>query len=91
MFAKTKCSGRLPDSADLCFSVLSQITESQADTLEYEVAEALQDLITKNAKKNEVDDISMEFPISRTKDVEQNQGLKVAQTSLRSHAAYSCH
>ncbi|XP_023669876.2 secretogranin-3 [Paramormyrops kingsleyae] len=55
---------------------LGLITESQADTLEYEVAEALQDLITKNAKKNEVDDISMEFPISRTKDVEQNHGLK---------------
>ncbi|XP_048887469.1 secretogranin-3 [Brienomyrus brachyistius] len=55
---------------------LGLITESQANTLEYEVAEALQDLITKNAKKNEVDDISMEFPISRTNDMEQSQDLK---------------
>ncbi|XP_011486775.1 secretogranin-3 isoform X1 [Oryzias latipes] len=36
---------------------LGLITESQADTLEYQVAEALQDLITKNAKNNEIDDI----------------------------------
>uniref|UniRef100_A0A3Q2YH69 Secretogranin-3 n=1 Tax=Hippocampus comes TaxID=109280 RepID=A0A3Q2YH69_HIPCM len=34
---------------------LGLITESQADTLEYQVAEALQDLITKNAK-NEIED-----------------------------------
>ncbi|XP_037103597.1 secretogranin-3 isoform X2 [Syngnathus acus] len=33
---------------------LGLITESQADTLEYQVAEALQDLITKNAKNNEI-------------------------------------
>ncbi|CAG5858754.1 unnamed protein product [Menidia menidia] len=32
------------------------ITENQADTLEYQVAEALQDLITKNAKTNEIED-----------------------------------
>ncbi|XP_061596230.1 secretogranin-3 isoform X2 [Cololabis saira] len=36
---------------------LGLITESQADTLEYQVAEALQDLITKNAKNNEIEDI----------------------------------
>ncbi|KAF7656619.1 hypothetical protein LDENG_00038640 [Lucifuga dentata] len=36
---------------------LGLITDSQADTLEYQVAEALQDLITKNAKNNEVEDI----------------------------------
>lgn len=36
---------------------LGLITESQADTLEYQVAEALQDLIAKNAKNNEVEDI----------------------------------
>uniref|UniRef100_A0A672H1F2 Secretogranin-3 n=1 Tax=Salarias fasciatus TaxID=181472 RepID=A0A672H1F2_SALFA len=35
---------------------LGLITDSQADTLEYQVAEALQDLITKNAKINEVED-----------------------------------
>ncbi|XP_057705840.1 secretogranin-3 isoform X1 [Corythoichthys intestinalis] len=35
---------------------LGLITESQADTLEYQVAEALQDLITKNAKNNEIED-----------------------------------
>lgn len=37
-----------------------QITESQADTLEYQVAEALQELITKNAKKNEIEDIGID-------------------------------
>lgn len=36
---------------------LGLITENQADTLEYQVAEALQDLITKNAKINEVEDV----------------------------------
>ncbi|XP_077419063.1 secretogranin-3 isoform X1 [Vanacampus margaritifer] len=35
---------------------LGLITETQADTLEYQVAEALQDLITKNAKNNEIED-----------------------------------
>ncbi|XP_054626929.1 secretogranin-3 isoform X2 [Dunckerocampus dactyliophorus] len=35
---------------------LGLITESQADTLEYRVAEALQDLITKNAKNNEIEE-----------------------------------
>lgn len=46
---------------------LGLITDSQADTLEYEVAEALQDLITKNAKKNEIDDENsdMDYPRSR--------------------------
>ncbi|KAM9408732.1 secretogranin-3 [Pholidichthys leucotaenia] len=39
---------------------LGLITEDEADTLEYRVAEALQDLITKNAKKNEIDDIDQE-------------------------------
>ncbi|XP_051919691.1 secretogranin-3 isoform X3 [Hippocampus zosterae] len=38
---------------------LGLITESQADTLEYQVAEALQDLITKNAK-NEIEDSNEE-------------------------------
>ncbi|XP_047436503.1 secretogranin-3 [Mugil cephalus] len=36
---------------------LGLITDNQADTLEYQVAEALQDLITKNAKNNEIEDI----------------------------------
>ncbi|XP_029354932.1 secretogranin-3 isoform X2 [Echeneis naucrates] len=35
---------------------LGLITDSQADTLEYQVAKALQDLITKNAKNNEIAD-----------------------------------
>ncbi|KAM7424436.1 hypothetical protein PAMA_000672 [Pampus argenteus] len=35
---------------------LGLITDRQADTLEYQVAEALQDLITKNAKNNEIED-----------------------------------
>lgn len=45
---------------------LGLITESQADTLEYEVAEALQDLITKNAKENEIEDLG-----TRTADTEE--------------------
>ncbi|XP_031425442.1 secretogranin-3 isoform X2 [Clupea harengus] len=51
---------------------LGLITDSQADTLEYEVAEALQDLITKNAKDNEIEepDLSMDYPISRGDDVD---------------------
>ncbi|XP_012706619.2 secretogranin-3 [Fundulus heteroclitus] len=36
---------------------LGLITENQADTLEFQVAEALQDLITKNAKNNEIEDM----------------------------------
>ncbi|XP_049573832.1 secretogranin-3 isoform X2 [Syngnathus scovelli] len=39
---------------------LGLITESQADTLEYQVAEALQDLITKNAKNNEIEESNEE-------------------------------
>ncbi|XP_055010929.1 secretogranin-3 [Boleophthalmus pectinirostris] len=35
---------------------LGLITDSEADSLEYQVAEALQELITKNALKNEVDE-----------------------------------
>uniref|UniRef100_A0A3B1JFD1 Secretogranin-3 n=1 Tax=Astyanax mexicanus TaxID=7994 RepID=A0A3B1JFD1_ASTMX len=45
---------------------LGLITESQADTLEYEVAEALQELITKNAKENEIEDLG-----TRTADTEE--------------------
>ncbi|XP_053534288.1 secretogranin-3 [Ictalurus punctatus] len=37
---------------------LGLITHSQADTLEVEVAEALQDLITKNAKNNEIQELN---------------------------------
>ncbi|XP_056135029.1 secretogranin-3 [Lampris incognitus] len=44
---------------------LGLITESQADTLEYQVAEALQDLITKNAKNNEIEDLEGDYPAIR--------------------------
>ncbi|KAI1889670.1 hypothetical protein AGOR_G00165350 [Albula goreensis] len=50
---------------------LGLITDSQADTLEYEVAEALQDIISKNAKNNEIEDLSMDYPVSRADDVVQ--------------------
>ncbi|XP_048828935.1 secretogranin-3-like [Brienomyrus brachyistius] len=49
---------------------LGLITESQAETLEYEVAEVLQDLISKNARENEVEDRSMEYPVAREEDDE---------------------
>ncbi|KAJ8340429.1 hypothetical protein SKAU_G00350620 [Synaphobranchus kaupii] len=60
---------------------LGLITDNQADILEYEVAEALQDLISKNSKNNEIEDLSMDYPISRADDVEQNpdMNLEVAE------------
>lgn len=51
---------------------LGLITENQADTLEYQVAEALQDLITKNAKNNEIEDI--ERNDENNKEEQDNQG-----------------
>uniref|UniRef100_A0A8C2G3W1 Secretogranin-3 n=1 Tax=Cyprinus carpio TaxID=7962 RepID=A0A8C2G3W1_CYPCA len=51
---------------------LGLITDSQAETLEYEVAEALQDLITKNAKDNMIGDLSMDYPVNAVKDTENN-------------------
>ena len=47
----------VPVLTNTCLFVFLQITDGQADTLEYQVAEALQDLITKNAKKNEIEDV----------------------------------
>ncbi|XP_030270157.1 secretogranin-3 isoform X1 [Sparus aurata] len=51
---------------------LGLITDSQADTLEYQVAEALQDLITKNAKNNEIEDI--ESNNQETRGEQDDQG-----------------
>ncbi|GLD55925.1 secretogranin-3 [Lates japonicus] len=51
---------------------LGLITESQADTLEYQVAEALQDLITKNARNNEIED--MESNDQETRGEQDDQG-----------------
>ncbi|XP_045564966.1 secretogranin-3 isoform X2 [Salmo salar] len=51
---------------------LGLITDSQADSLEYEVAEALQDLITKNAKNNEIEDLGVDYPITRGDQDDQN-------------------
>ncbi|XP_074476170.1 secretogranin-3 isoform X1 [Sebastes fasciatus] len=51
---------------------LGLITDSQADTLEYQVAEALQDLITKNAKNNEIEDV--ESDNQDTRGVQDDQG-----------------
>ncbi|CAM4577803.1 hypothetical protein PO909_032596 [Leuciscus waleckii] len=53
---------------------LGLITDSQAETLEYEVAEALQDLITKNAKENMIGDLSMDYPVNAAKDTQNNMG-----------------
>uniref|UniRef100_A0A3Q2YHQ6 Secretogranin-3 n=1 Tax=Hippocampus comes TaxID=109280 RepID=A0A3Q2YHQ6_HIPCM len=50
---------------------LGLITESQADTLEYQVAEALQDLITKNAK-NEIED-SNEGEVTGVQDTQAEE------------------
>ncbi|XP_039650637.1 secretogranin-3 isoform X1 [Perca fluviatilis] len=51
---------------------LGLITDSQADTLEYQVAEALQDLITKNAKNNEIEDV--ESNEQETRGEQEDQG-----------------
>ncbi|XP_008287670.1 secretogranin-3 [Stegastes partitus] len=52
---------------------LGLITDNQADTLEYQVAEALQDLITKNAKNNEIEDT--ESNDQETRGEQDDQGL----------------
>uniref|UniRef100_A0A3Q3JJB8 Secretogranin-3 n=2 Tax=Monopterus albus TaxID=43700 RepID=A0A3Q3JJB8_MONAL len=54
---------------------LGLITESQADTLEYQVAEALQDLITKNAKKNEIEDAERNSKESREEQGDQGSDV----------------
>ncbi|XP_056112678.1 secretogranin-3 [Rhinichthys klamathensis goyatoka] len=53
---------------------LGLITDSQAETLEYEVAEALQDLITKNAKENMIGDLNMDYPVNAAKETQNNMG-----------------
>lgn len=55
----------------------SQITDTQADTLEYQVAEALQDLITKNAKNNEIEDIE-----SNDRDAREEQDDQGSDTNM---------
>uniref|UniRef100_A0A8K9VCT0 Secretogranin-3 n=1 Tax=Oncorhynchus mykiss TaxID=8022 RepID=A0A8K9VCT0_ONCMY len=54
---------------------LGLITDSQADSLEYEVAEALQDLITKNAKNNEIEDLGEDYPVTREDDDEDQAAI----------------
>ncbi|XP_018620500.2 secretogranin-3-like isoform X1 [Scleropages formosus] len=49
---------------------LGLISESQAETLEYEVAEVLQELIAKNAKDNEVEARNSDYPASRVDEDE---------------------
>nr|XP_061830666.1 secretogranin-3-like isoform X1 [Nerophis lumbriciformis] len=56
---------------------LGLITESQADTLEYQVAEALQDLITKNAQKKEVEGSKEE--IREVKDKQEQDQWKSSE------------
>ncbi|XP_020496875.1 secretogranin-3 isoform X2 [Labrus bergylta] len=56
---------------------LGLITDSQAETLEYQVAEALQDLITKNAKNNEIEDIE-----SNDQETRGEQDDKGSDTNL---------
>uniref|UniRef100_A0A7N8Y7K8 Secretogranin-3 n=1 Tax=Mastacembelus armatus TaxID=205130 RepID=A0A7N8Y7K8_9TELE len=58
---------------------LGLITDSQAETLEYQVAEALQDLITKNAKNNEIDDIE-----SNDQESREEQGDQGSDTNTES-------
>uniref|UniRef100_A0AAZ3SB94 Secretogranin-3 n=1 Tax=Oncorhynchus tshawytscha TaxID=74940 RepID=A0AAZ3SB94_ONCTS len=62
---------------------LGLITDSQADSLEYEVAEALQDLITKNAKNNEIEDLGEDYPVTRGDQDDQNPTLDVTGSPNR--------
>lgn len=66
------CSCCHAQSFSVCLFVSPQITDSQADTLEYQVAEALQDLITKNAKNNEIEDV--ESNDQETRGEQDDQG-----------------
>ncbi|KAM9860618.1 secretogranin-3 [Aulostomus maculatus] len=60
---------------------LGLITDSQADTLEYQVAEALQDLITKNAKNNEIENSDQEL---RGEEEDQGAGADSWEQPTRS-------
>ncbi|CAL8352932.1 unnamed protein product [Merluccius merluccius] len=53
---------------------LGLITDSQAETLEYQVAEALQDLISENAKNNEIEDLEGDYTAARGEQKDQSQG-----------------
>lgn len=68
---------RLSVSHTVEFVSSLQITDSQADTLEYQVAEALQDLITKNAKNNEIEDVE-----SNDRDVRGEQDDQGSDTNM---------
>ncbi|KAG7482370.1 hypothetical protein JOB18_019652 [Solea senegalensis] len=58
---------------------LGLITDSQADTLEYQVAEALQDLITKNARKNEIEDTESDGRETRGEQDDQESDINLDQ------------
>ncbi|KAL1007549.1 hypothetical protein UPYG_G00088220 [Umbra pygmaea] len=63
---------------------LGLITDSQADTLEYEVAEALQDLITKNAKKNEIEDLGVDYAVIQgDQDKQSNTNMDANESPNR--------
>ncbi|XP_036390393.1 secretogranin-3-like [Megalops cyprinoides] len=68
---------------------LGLITDSQADTLEYEVAEALQELITKNARDNEVDDLGADYPAPRGSAGQREQNpdanMELVENPSRKH------
>ncbi|XP_033905719.2 secretogranin-3-like [Acipenser ruthenus] len=58
---------------------LGLITESQAYTLEDEVAETLQKLIANQAKNNEIQDVNIDYPIARPED---DSELKMVEQML---------
>ena len=68
-------------SVCLFLFVPPQITDSQADTLEYQVAEALQDLITKNAKNNEIEDIESNDQETRGEQDDQGSDTNTVKTA----------
>ncbi|KAM6979638.1 secretogranin-3 [Aplochiton taeniatus] len=66
---------------------LGLITDRQADTLEYQVAEALQDLITKNAKNNEIDDLGIDYPATRgnQEDLNPDANMDMSESPRRQY------
>ncbi|KAM4602397.1 secretogranin-3 isoform 2-T2 [Polymixia lowei] len=64
---------------------LGLITDSQADTLEYQVAEALQDLITKNAKNNEIEDLEGDYPATRGEQDDRSPDSNTDTSDSRRH------
>lgn len=75
----------------MCVHDVLQITDGQAETLEYEVAEALQDLITKNAKDNMIGELSMDYPVNTPAEDTHNNMVGGCATTRQHPKRLSFH